>query len=248
MNLCTVYKSWLPGYNGSMTSLKTAGSSPGAAARERGWLRAWLPFAGLAAAVGFWVGALCAPQALRGEKGLWVALPLAACAFWAWVRAKKVLRRYERGAEGEERVAAALTELPEEWKVFHGVPFASGDLDHVLLGPPGLVVLETIRWRGRVTIRDGKLWDGDREYPGYGVEQLMERSTAFAESLQGEVLPVYTVVVVAGGRIAGGGAEPEGLSLVDESMLVEGLRSLPSVSFQVDSVSERLETMYEFTQ
>jgi len=214
-------------------------------ARERGWLRAWLPFGILALALGFWLGAVWAPAGLRGEKGVWLVFPLGGYAVWAWLRAKKVLQRHARGAEGEERVAAVMSSLPEIWSVFHGVPMDSGDLDHVLIGPPGLVVVETIRWKGRVTIRDGRLWDGDEAYPGYEVDRLISRSRAFAERLEAEDIPVHTIVVVAGGRIGGLSGEQEGIRLVDESMLVETLTALPLTSQNTAPLLSKLESLYE---
>jgi hypothetical protein len=91
--------------------------------------------------------------ALAGGCGIFVALSRAALSSWI------------KGAAGEEKVAQALAFLPASWDVFHGVPPAGrtlwparGDLDHVVLGPTGLFVVETKNWTGRIEIRDNAIF------------------------------------------------------------------------------------------
>jgi hypothetical protein len=53
-------------------------------------------------------------------------------------------RCYRLGFEGERYVAAELNELiAEGFRVFHDVPFDKYNLDHVLVGPSGVFVVET---------------------------------------------------------------------------------------------------------
>lgn len=62
------------------------------------------------------------------------------------------VRRYARGARAETRVRALLDALPtDRWAVAHNLPTPFGDLDHVLIGADGRVlVLETRASRGVV--------------------------------------------------------------------------------------------------
>lgn len=58
--------------------------------------------------------------------------------------------RWAAGAAGERRTAAALAGLEREgWVVLHDVrpPGKRWNLDHVLVGPAGVVVVETKQWR-----------------------------------------------------------------------------------------------------
>jgi hypothetical protein len=84
------------------------------------------------------------------------------------------------GADGEDVLANALTELTHPrrvarwlrrgendapWLVLHGAKIgasARADLDHVLIGPPGVIVINTKKLdpRYRVTIDDGEIYTG----------------------------------------------------------------------------------------
>lgn len=64
-------------------------------------------------------------------------------------------RAWRRGAEGEEEVAYQLRKLGEGWRVLHSVPVGAGDtdIDHVVIGPPGVFTLNTKNHLGgRVTV------------------------------------------------------------------------------------------------
>lgn len=51
---------------------------------------------------------------------------------------------WRRGAEGEDRTAVELGKLRRYgWHVVSHVPFAAGDVDHLLVGPGGVVAVET---------------------------------------------------------------------------------------------------------
>jgi len=73
------------------------------------------------------------------------------------------------GAEGERLVASTLAELPG-WQVLHDVHWPGrprANLDHVAVGPGGVVVIDAKNWSGRVSVRDGVLrcqsWRKDKE-------------------------------------------------------------------------------------
>lgn len=64
-------------------------------------------------------------------------------------------RAWRRGAEGEEEVGWQLRKLGDGWNVIHGVPVGTGDsdIDHVVIGPPGVFTLNTKNHLGgRVTV------------------------------------------------------------------------------------------------
>jgi hypothetical protein len=67
------------------------------------------------------------------------------------------LRRYRRGAKGEERVGRVLGALcPSGYQILHGRERIRGDIDHIPIGPTGVVVIETKAWRGRVYVGQGR--------------------------------------------------------------------------------------------
>ncbi|MBB2903504.1 hypothetical protein FHR75_004346 [Kineococcus radiotolerans] len=68
------------------------------------------------------------------------------------------------GAEGERLVAQTLTEVERHgWTVLHDVRWPGrrfANLDHVAVGPGGVVVVDAKNWSGDVTVRDGVLRAG----------------------------------------------------------------------------------------
>lgn len=60
------------------------------------------------------------------------------------------LERWERGASGEEHVGEVLAALaPDGWRAIHDVSLGRGNVDHVLIGPAGLLTIETKSHGGR---------------------------------------------------------------------------------------------------
>jgi hypothetical protein len=60
-----------------------------------------------------------------------------------------------KGAAGEKSVAHTLGKLPDEFLVVNDVQTPNGNLDHVVIGPTGVFVIETKNCRGMVGA-DGK--------------------------------------------------------------------------------------------
>ena len=73
---------------------------------------------------------------------------------------------WERGAEGEEAVAAALAQLPAgTWTVFHDVRWPGrryANVDHIVVGPPGVFVIDAKNWSGQVAVNDDVLRQNGR--------------------------------------------------------------------------------------
>lgn len=63
-------------------------------------------------------------------------------------------RSWRRGAEGEERVAALLEHLDDRWAVIHDLTIGrrGANLDHLVIGPPGVFVLNTKHLTGSITV------------------------------------------------------------------------------------------------
>ena len=98
---------------------------------------------------------------LAGALFLVLAIAVAATANHSRDR----IQAFVKGARGEELVARSLALLPESFTVFHGiaahsqslVPQGGADLDHVVVGPTELFVIETKNWNGAITIENGDL-------------------------------------------------------------------------------------------
>ena len=77
---------------------------------------------------------------------------------FAWDSPPEFIESWRRGAEGERRSAKALRPLVKHgWTVIHDVPGRYGNRDHVLVGPPGVFLLDTKNVRGVGGVEDGLL-------------------------------------------------------------------------------------------
>ena len=73
------------------------------------------------------------------------------------LRSRQRVTAWRVGAEGEHATADALASLPHGWVVLHDrrIPGGRANIDHVVVGPQGVFVIETKSWTGKVSI------DGD---------------------------------------------------------------------------------------
>jgi len=90
---------------------------------------------------------------------LLLMIPLAAALL---VLVDRQIQNFIAGARGEEMVAARLASLPAEYTVFNGVSIPgirkrAGDIDHIVVGPEGVFVIETMNWRGEVELENGSV-------------------------------------------------------------------------------------------
>lgn len=60
-----------------------------------------------------------------------------------------------KGAAGENAVAKILADFPENFCVINSLTTPFGDLDHVVVGPTGVYILDAKNWKGGVAA-DGK--------------------------------------------------------------------------------------------
>lgn len=80
------------------------------------------------------------------------------------------LTRVQRGAQGEEEVTQLLSRLPDDYILVNDVvlPRGRGNIDHVVLGPCGIVVIETKRYKGCISCRHGEWFQNGRPIRGVG--------------------------------------------------------------------------------
>jgi Nuclease-related domain len=139
---------------------------------------------------------ICAPLAVAGaiEGAAWlVALGIAGC-LWAlltWPRDDDA--RWSRGAAGERATAALLAELPRRgWVVLHdrALPGSRANLDHLVIGPSGVWVVDTKTYRAALSVRRGRVWAGDHAVP---TEVAAWEAQQVADLLDVEVTAIVAV-------------------------------------------------------
>lgn len=156
-------------------------------------------------------------------------------------------RTWRLGADGEERTAHLLESLtgrtrrdrllrrPPCWRVVHSVPLDGGraDIDHVLVGPPGVCVINTRHHRGgRVLLgRDALLVDGYRT-------DALERARGEAARARSlllprlgpglDAVPVRPVIAIVGAAMQVR-RWPDDVIVATEGALVAAMRGLSPV-------------------
>jgi hypothetical protein len=64
-----------------------------------------------------------------------------------------LVARRDRGAAGEEQVGGLLDPMSERgWRVIHDASLGRGNVDHILIGPPGIFTIETKSHPGPVRV------------------------------------------------------------------------------------------------
>ena len=63
------------------------------------------------------------------------------------------IENWQDGAFGEQWTGKALRELESQgWRIFHDLKASYGNIDHVVVGPGGVFLLDSKRWRGSVSV------------------------------------------------------------------------------------------------
>jgi hypothetical protein len=128
-------------------------------------------------------------------------------------------RAWRRGAEGERRTAKRLRPLTHQgWVVLHdrAIPGFPGNVDHLVIGPPGVFVVDSKLWSGRaVTVTDGVLHVG-----GFPVDlrptlwEADQVAAALADELAVTDTAVVPVICVHGAFFPGDGHAVAALDVV----------------------------------
>jgi hypothetical protein len=139
---------------------------------------------------------------------------------------------WRRGSVGERRTARLLGPLERHgWAVLHdlAVPRSRANIDHLVIGPGGVFVIDSKQYRGRLQLDPtGRLWHG--RYP---LAPTL-RAVSFEADQAAQVLPdpgmaVVPIVAVHGAQIPWGKVVTQGVPVVAARRLPSMLRQLPGV-------------------
>jgi hypothetical protein len=201
------------------------------AAEWAAWVRT-LP-SRVAATLGIGVGASILGSLLAPRLGLILGGLAAVAAGWGLrFRPSSDARAWRRGAAGERRTARLLGPLERQgWVVLHdlAVPGSRANVDHLVIGPGGIFVIDSKQYRGRLELDpSGRLWHG--RYPLACTLQAV----SFEADQAARVLPnpgkvVVPIVAVHGARVPWGKVVIQGVPIVPARRLPSMLRQLPAV-------------------
>jgi hypothetical protein len=139
---------------------------------------------------------------------------------------------WRRGAVGERRTARLMAALERHgWAVLHdlAVPGSRTNIDHLMIGPGGVFVIDSKQYRGRLQLDpSGRLWHG--RYP---LDQTVQ-AVSWEADQAAQVLPdpgavVLPIVAVHGAQVPWGKVVTKGVPVVAARRLPSMLRALPAV-------------------
>jgi hypothetical protein len=195
------------------------------------WTRSlpWRAAAVLAAAV---AAGLLAAQLTPDLAGL---LAVAAAAGVGWrlrFRPSADTRAWRRGAAGERRTARLLAPLERRgWAVLHdlAIPGTQANIDHLVIGPSGVIVVDSKRYRGRLRLDSyGMVWHG-RHLLVSALRRVLWAADQADEALGVADVQVAAIVAVHDARVPWGLLQADGVTIVPAQRVPDLLQALPPI-------------------
>lgn len=147
------------------------------------------------------------------------------------------------GAEGEEKTARILAPLEAQgFRVIHDrlIPGSRTNIDHIVVGPPGVFVVETKNYAGRLRVRGGEVWVAGRRK----TEMLAQaKREAAAVAAVVSPVPVTPLICVHRADLGWFKVEVEGIRIVGPRELVKLLRKAPATltADRVANLADRID-------
>ena len=148
-------------------------------------------------------------------------LAAGAVSLWLVATRRGDIDRWRRGAVGERATASALARLPaRRWRVWHDlrVPGSRANIDHLVVGPTGVWVVDTKSTTAPVTARWRRVCFGDRRLDTTAVRW----ETEIVEDRLG--VRVRSVVAVHGAWLGRHPGRAGGVLVLPADRLVRRLR------------------------
>jgi hypothetical protein len=187
----------------------------------------------VAAILGIGAAAGLASSLLAPRLGLMVGGLAAIVAGWGLrFRPSPDAVAWRRGAAGERRTARLLEPLDRHgWAVLHdlAVPGSRANIDHLVIGPGGVFVVDSKQYRGRLRLDpSGQLWHGRYPFaPTLGAVDF--EADRAAQVLTDPDVVVVPIVAVHGAQVPWGKVVTQGVPVVAARQLPRMLRALPAV-------------------
>jgi Nuclease-related domain len=201
------------------------------AAERARWTHSLPPRVAVVLAAGLTAGLLAAQAAphLTELAGVVVAAGLG----WRLrFRPTADTRAWRRGAAGERRTARLLAPLERRgWAVLHdlALPGSSANLDHLVIGPGGVVVIDSKQYRGRLQMDAyGMVWHGRHLLVSALRKTLWEADQA-DEILGVADLRVAAIMAVHGARVPWGRLHADGVLVTPAQRVPNLLQALPPI-------------------
>jgi hypothetical protein len=141
-------------------------------------------------------------------------------------------RAWRRGAAGERRTARLLTHLERRgWAVLHdlAIPGSPANIDHLVIGPGGVLAIDSKQYRGRLQLDGyGLVWHG-RHLLVSTLRTVLWEADQADEVLGIADIDVAAIVAVHGASVPWGHLQAEWVTVVPARQLANMLEALPPI-------------------
>jgi hypothetical protein len=189
----------------------------------------WRIAAVLAVGLAAWLLATQIVSHLAAPAGAIVAAGLA----WRLrFRVTPDILAWRRGAAGERRTARLLGPLERRgWAVLHdlAIPGTQANIDHLVIGPGGVLVVDSKQYRGRLRLDGyGMVWHG-RHLLVSALRKVLWQADQADEVLGVADVQVAAVVAIHGTSVPWGCLQADGVTIVPARRVPDLLQALPPV-------------------
>jgi len=175
---------------------------------------------------------LLAAQVTPDLAGLLAVVAAAGLGWRLRFRPSADTRAWRRGAAGERRTARLLAPLERRgWAVLHdlAIPGSPANIDHLVLGPGGVLVVDSKQYWGRLRLdRDGMVWHG-RHLLVSTLRTVRWQADQADEVLGVADVQVPAVVAVYGASVPGGLLQADGVTIAPARRVPDLLQALPPI-------------------
>ncbi len=164
----------------------------------------------------------------------WFALAVLIGSLGRMVPTPNHVTAWATGADGEERTAAALEPLiAVGFRILHDrrIPRSRANIDHLVVGPPGIFVIETKSFSGKLEIRGSDVYVAGRRRTS--MLDKVRREVASVETALGPELAalgirVMPLVCVHRAELPLFRSEADGIPIVSAKGMVKRLQAAPA--------------------
>lgn len=163
----------------------------------------------------------------------WGALAVLIGSLGRMVTTPNHVTAWATGADGEERTAAALEPLVADgFRILHDrrIPGSRANIDHIVIGPPGVFVIETKSFSGKLEIRGSDVYVAGRRRTAM-LDEVRREVAAVEAALGAEFaalgIRAMPLICVHRAELPLFRSEANGIPIVSAKGMVKRLRSAP---------------------
>ena len=152
---------------------------------------------------------------------------------------RKGIRNADRGATGEEDIARQLHSLPDDYLVLHGLCKVAGDIDHIVVGPTGIFVIETKAHGGQITANGEQLLLNGHATEKNFIAQCWRNAFWVRDVLKniGDIEVPVTPLLVFSNAFVTIRRPVKGVRVVHKGFLLETILRAPARAYPIEQVS-----------